>query len=110
MTRASSIVQRSRPPRRGRPRTYDVVGPVCESGDFLAKDRSFVGLREGDLLLVRDAGAYGMVMASNYNSRPRPAEVMVKGGRHYLTRPRETIEDVIGREEVPDFLANSAGG
>ncbi len=98
------------PPRRGRPRTYDVVGPVCESGDFLAKDRSFAGLSEGDLLLVRDAGAYGMVMASNYNSRPRPAEVLIRGNRHYLTRPRETIEEVIGQETVPDFLANSTGG
>lgn len=90
--------------RRGRKRQYDVVGPICESGDFLGKDRSFGSLAEGDRLVVCEAGAYGMAMASNYNSRPRPAEVMVKGRRHCIVRQRETMDEVIGREEIPAFL------
>jgi diaminopimelate decarboxylase len=81
-----------------------VVGPICESGDFLGKDRAFAPLAAGDLLLVCDAGAYGMAMASNYNSRPRPAEVMIKGNRHYLVRRRETIEDLTRQEMTPEFL------
>nr|WP_299245669.1 diaminopimelate decarboxylase [uncultured Halomonas sp.] len=70
---------------------YDVVGPVCETGDFLGKDRE-LALAEGDLLAVRSAGAYGFVMASNYNSRPRPPEIMVDGDRMHEVRRRETIE------------------
>lgn len=96
------------PARRGPASPYDVVGPICESGDFLGKDRPFAPLAEGDLLLVCDAGAYGMAMASNYNSRPRPAEVMVAGHKHELVRRRETLEDLVAQETVPGFLAPSA--
>nr|WP_298413941.1 diaminopimelate decarboxylase [uncultured Halomonas sp.] len=70
---------------------YDVVGPVCETGDFLGKDRE-LALTEGDLLAVRSAGAYGFVMASNYNSRPRPPEIMVDGDQMHEVRRRETLE------------------
>ncbi|MCL5270142.1 MAG: diaminopimelate decarboxylase [bacterium] len=90
--------------RRGRVRTYDVVGPICESGDFLGKDRQLPLLRAGDLLVVCDAGAYGMAMASNYNSRPRAAEVLVRGGRHHLIRRREKVEDLVAPEAIPAFL------
>jgi diaminopimelate decarboxylase len=76
----------------------DVVGPVCESGDFLAKDRRLPPLRRGDLLATFSAGAYGMAMASNYNSRPRAAEVLVDGAAHRLIRRRETYEDLIRPE------------
>ncbi len=71
----------------------DVVGPVCETGDFLGRER-FLALREGDLLAVRSAGAYGFVMSSNYNSRPRPAEIMVSGDQAHVVRERESVEDL----------------
>jgi diaminopimelate decarboxylase len=77
----------------------DVVGPVCESGDFLAKDRPLPALQRGDLLAVFSAGAYGMSMASNYNSRPRAAEVLVMGRTYRLIRRRETIQDLTACEE-----------
>jgi diaminopimelate decarboxylase len=77
---------------------WDVVGPVCESGDFLAKDRMLPGLDRGDLLAVFSAGAYGMVMASNYNTRPRGAEVLVTKGQSRLIRRRETYEDLVAQE------------
>jgi len=80
-------------------KVYDVVGPICESGDFLGKDRKFIGLKDGDLLSVMGIGAYGFSMSSNYNSRPRGAEVMVDGSRARLIRRRETMEDLI-RDEV----------
>jgi diaminopimelate decarboxylase len=76
---------------------YDVVGPVCETGDFLGKDRH-LNIREGDLLAIRSAGAYGFVMSSNYNSRPRVAEVMVDKGQHYLIRERETVASLFANE------------
>ncbi|MFH1854764.1 MAG: diaminopimelate decarboxylase [Candidatus Omnitrophota bacterium] len=79
-------------------RPYDIVGPICESGDFLAKARRFIDLKEGDLLSVMGAGAYGFSMSSNYNSRPRPAEVMVDGKHHRLIRRRETYKDLIRTE------------
>lgn len=79
---------------------YDVVGPVCESGDFLARDRTLAA-REGDLLAVMSAGAYGMVMSSNYNSRPRAAEVLVSGTQARLVRRRETPEELFAAERVP---------
>ena len=79
-------------------RVFDVVGPICESGDFLGKDRKFISLREGDLLSVMGAGAYGFSMSSNYDSRPRPAEVMVEGSKTKLIRRRETYEDLIRTE------------
>ena len=76
----------------------DVVGPVCESGDYLAKARNLPAMRRGDLLAVFSAGAYGMSMASNYNARPRAAEVLVTGGTHRLIRRRETYDDLIACE------------
>ena len=79
---------------------YDVVGPVCESGDFLAKERRLAP-RESDLLALMSAGAYGMAMSSNYNSRPRPAEVLVSGTRADLVRDRETIEQLFALERIP---------
>ena len=79
-------------------RAYDVVGPICESGDFLGKDRKFISLKEGDLLSVMGAGAYGFSMSSNYNSRPRPSEVMVEGSKARLIRRRETHEDLVRTE------------
>ncbi|MNC86323.1 Diaminopimelate decarboxylase [compost metagenome] len=78
---------------------YDVVGPVCESGDFLARDRRLAA-RGGDLLAVMCAGAYGMVMSSNYNTRPRAAEVLVSGGEARLVRRRESIETLLALEDI----------
>jgi diaminopimelate decarboxylase len=78
---------------------YEIVGPVCESGDFLARDRE-LALREGDLLAILSAGAYGMAMSSNYNTRPRAAEVMVDGDRMHLVRPRDRIEDLYAGERL----------
>jgi diaminopimelate decarboxylase len=78
---------------------YDVVGPVCETGDFLGKDRS-LNLREGDLLAVRSAGAYGFTMSSNYNSRGRAAEVMVDGDKSFLVRDRETVTTLFEHEHL----------
>jgi diaminopimelate decarboxylase len=79
--------------------TYDVVGPVCETGDFLGKDRA-LALEPGDLLVVRSAGAYGFTMSSNYNSRPRAAEVLVDGDRSYLVRQREQWQDLWRGEQL----------
>jgi diaminopimelate decarboxylase len=76
----------------------DIVGPVCESGDFLAKDRYLPPMARGDLLATFSAGAYGMAMASNYNGRPRAAEVLVDGSEHHLIRRRETYDDLIRPE------------
>lgn len=86
-------------PREGEARRYDVVGPVCETGDFLGKDRDLV-LAEGDLLAVRSAGAYGYAMSSNYNSRPRAAEVMVDGEDMHLVTRRESLDELMTRESV----------
>ena len=76
----------------------DVVGPVCETGDFLARDRNLELVQPGDLLAVRDAGAYGFVMASNYNMRPRAAEALVEDGSVRLIRRRETFDDLTRTE------------
>jgi len=84
--------------------TVDVVGPVCESGDFLAKDRSMPEARSGDLLAVMSAGAYGFVMSSNYNSRPRIPEILVKGNDLHVIRAREEYADLVRGETIPDFL------
>jgi diaminopimelate decarboxylase len=86
-------------PRTGTPVTYEVVGPVCESGDFLGHDRPLV-LETGDLLAVMSAGAYGMSMSSNYNTRPRAAEVVVDGGQVHLVRERERIEQLFAHEHI----------
>ncbi|MCU5781619.1 diaminopimelate decarboxylase [Alcanivorax balearicus MACL04] len=80
-------------------RDWDIVGPVCETGDFLGKDRA-LALEAGDLLAVRSAGAYGFVMASNYNSRGRPAEILVDGDQAFVVRQRETIEDQLKLETL----------
>jgi diaminopimelate decarboxylase len=82
----------------------DVVGPVCESGDFLAKDRSLPEVKPGDLLAVMSAGAYGFVMASNYNSRPRVPEVLVKDSEVHVIRERESYDDLVRGERIPAFL------
>jgi len=86
--------------------TADVVGPVCESGDFLAKDREMPEARPGDLLAVMSAGAYGFTMASNYNSRPRVAEILVKDGQIHVIRAREEYADLVRGEEIPEFLSS----
>jgi diaminopimelate decarboxylase len=78
--------------------TVDVVGPICETGDFFARDRELPLAEEGDLLAILDAGAYGMVLASNYNTRPRPAEILVDGDSAKLIRRRETLTDLMGPE------------
>jgi len=77
----------------------DIVGPVCESGDFFALDREMPEVHEGDLLAIMSAGAYGFVMASNYNSRPLPAEVLVRGDRFAIIRKRQTWKDLV-RDEL----------
>ncbi|MBP1752888.1 MAG: diaminopimelate decarboxylase [Geobacteraceae bacterium] len=82
----------------------DIVGPICESGDFLAKDREMPRFRGGDLVAFMSAGAYGFAMSSNYNSRPRAAEVMVKGDTFTIIRERENRDDLIKGENIPDFL------
>lgn len=84
--------------------TADVVGPICESSDFLALDRQIPDVQQGDLLAVMSAGAYGFVMSSNYCSRPKAAEVMVKGDQFYVTKKRETYEDLVAGESVPEFF------
>ena len=86
-------------PRDGEARRYDLVGPICETGDFLGKDRELV-LAEGDLLAVRSAGAYGFVMSSNYNTRGRAAEVLVDGEQVHLVRRRESIEELYAGESL----------
>jgi diaminopimelate decarboxylase len=85
-------------PRAGKPRVVDVVGPVCETGDFFARDRSLPALEPGDLVALLDAGAYGMAQSSNYNTRMRPAEVLVEGAKARLIRRRETMADLLAPE------------
>ena len=84
----------------------DVVGPICESGDFLARDRDLPAMESGDVMAVMSAGAYGFTMASNYNSRPRPAEVLVKDQEYYVIRRRESLTDLVQGEHMPNFLEN----
>ena len=91
-------------PRGGSTIVADVVGPVCESGDFLAKDRELEAPEPGDLLAVMSAGAYGFVMASNYNARPRAAAILVDGSRHHIIRERESLEDLVRGEHLPPDL------
>lgn len=82
----------------------DVVGPICESGDFFAKDREISRPQRGDLLAVMSAGAYGFTMASNYNSHPKPPEVLVDGDHYYVIRARESLDDLIRGEKIPATL------
>ena len=82
----------------------DIVGPVCETGDFIAQDRRIEGVKEGDLLSVMSAGAYGAVMASTYNSRPLIPEVLVDGSKWHVIRPRKSIDELIALDSVPDWV------
>lgn len=91
-------------PKSSEQAVFDVVGPICESGDFLAKDREMPAVDQGDLLAVMSAGAYGFSMSSNYNSRPRVAEVMVRGSEFFIVRQRETYSDLTKGEKVPRWL------
>lgn len=91
--------------REAEPMTADVVGPICESGDFLARDRSIPTPARGDLLAVMSAGAYGFTMASNYNTRPRAPEVLVDGGEFAVVRERETLESLVAGEKIPAALS-----
>jgi diaminopimelate decarboxylase len=84
--------------------TADVVGPVCETGDFIAQDRRMEGVKEGDLLAIMSAGAYGAVMASTYNSRPLVPEVLVDGDKWHVIRPRKSIAELIALDSVPDWV------
>jgi len=87
-------------PREGKSRIVDVVGPICESGDFFAHDRKLAPIEPGDLIAILDAGAYGMAQSSNYNTRLRPAEVLVEGAKARLIRRRETMADLLAPEMV----------
>jgi diaminopimelate decarboxylase len=91
--------------RTGAPLTVaDVVGPICESGDFLAVDRNLAEVNADDLLAVMSTGAYGFVMSSNYCSRPRVAEVMVKNNQYHVVKERETYQDLVKGESIPSFM------
>lgn len=81
----------------------DIVGPICESGDFFARDRKIARVKRGDLLAILSAGAYGFVMSSNYNTRPRIAEVLVNGNEFYIVNKRESLEDLVRGETIPGF-------
>ena len=93
------VVSRKRPLIKA-----DVVGPICETGDFLARDREIPQVKPGELLAVMSAGAYGFVMSSNYNSRPRPPEVLVSRDQYFVVRKRENYARLIAGEKIPDFL------
>ncbi len=93
----------------GAPEMVDIVGPICETGDFLAKDRALPPVQQGDLLAVLSAGAYGFSMSSNYNSRPRVAEVLVDGSHYTLIRRRETVEELVNGELLPKFAESGHG-
>jgi diaminopimelate decarboxylase len=80
----------------------DVVGPICETGDFFARDRALPELARGELVCIGATGAYGAVMASNYNTRPRAPEVLVEGTRYTVLRPRETYEQLLAGERLPE--------
>ena len=84
----------------------DVVGPICESGDFLARERNLPRMERGEMIAVMSAGAYGFSMSSNYNARPRVPEVMVKDDQFYIIRKREEYADLTAKEVIPDFLEN----
>jgi diaminopimelate decarboxylase len=96
-------------PADGETMTADVVGPVCESGDYLAKSRRLPKLAQGDLIATMTAGAYGAVQSSTYNTRPLIAEVMVKDGRWALIRPRQTYEELIGMDRYASWQEKPKG-
>lgn len=95
------------PPDKDSLEVIDVVGPICESGDFFAKDRKLPPIKEGEHLAIMDTGAYGFSMSSSYNARPRPPEVLVKDSRWWIIRERETYSDLIRGEHIPDELFSS---
>lgn len=99
------IVPVAEPPPGTPTHLYDVVGPVCESGDTFAKARSLPEMKAGDLVAFRGAGAYGAVMASEYNTRPLTPEVIVRGDDFALARPRPTYDDMLGKDRIPGWLA-----
>ncbi len=88
----------------------NVVGPICESGDFLALDRKLPAVEPGEYLAVLGTGAYGFVMSSTYNQRPRPPEILVEGDRYYVARQRETLDDLLRGEVVEPTTWYRAGG
>ena len=83
---------------------YDIVGPICESGDVIGNERKLSKLREGDYLAILDTGAYGYTMSSPYNSRPRPAEYLINKGKLNKIRNNETFEDLLRDQTIPDHL------
>ena len=83
---------------------YDIVGPVCETGDSFASARRMPALAQGDMLAILSAGAYGAVQSGTYNSRPLVPEILVRGGEFAVVRPRQTIEALIGLDQMPDWL------
>jgi diaminopimelate decarboxylase len=87
----------------------DVVGPVCETGDTFARERMLPRLEDGDLVAFRSAGAYGAVMASEYNARPLVPEVLVDGDQFAVVRPRPSYEDMIGRDRLPPWMSEDPG-
>jgi diaminopimelate decarboxylase len=87
----------------------DVVGPICESSDFIARERSLPAMQPGEFLAVMSAGAYGFSMSSNYNMRGRAAEVLVNGDRFYVTRERESWADLVRSESIPEFVRGARG-
>ncbi len=95
--------------KTGSPETVDVVGPICESGDFLAKNRELPALARGDMIAVMSAGAYGFTMSSNYNSRTRPPEVLVDGAKYYVVLKRQAYEDLVTGETVPGAIRDIRG-
>ena len=98
------IVPVIEPAAGAEPARYDIVGPVCESGDTFARGRDMAALNSGDLVAFRSAGAYGAVMSSEYNSRPLIPEVLVWGDQFAVIRPRPTLEEMLGRDSIPEWL------
>jgi len=98
------IVPVAEPAPGAESRPFDVVGPVCETGDTFARARPMPPLREGDLVAFRSAGAYGAVMASEYNTRPLIPEVLVRGDQHAVIRARPTFDEMINRDTIPEWL------
>jgi diaminopimelate decarboxylase len=83
---------------------YEIAGPICETGDVLARDRHLPQIEEGDIIAILDAGAYGFTMASNYNARPYAAEILVRDGQSYVVRQRQPLDDLLKNQEIPEFL------
>jgi diaminopimelate decarboxylase len=90
--------------RRAPETLYDIVGPICESSDIFARERSLPAMKQGDLAVINTAGAYGFSMASNYNTRSLPAEVLVDGDQYAIIRKKQTFEDILKAETIPDWL------